>query len=335
MLNTVHKIIAVHLLLVLPLLVAAQDPVLDAYIALALEQNPAIQASRLVENARAITVELAAANRRVSVDLKSDYLLSAGGRRIALPIGDLFNPTYATLNQLTASEQFPTDLENVNERFIPSNFHDTRVEATLPLLQPLIGREVALREAQAREATFATKVVENSVRQQVRDLYYVHQQSLEGQRIIDSSRVVLEEVLRVNRVLVENDKVTADAISRTEAELAALAGQAAALRQQEALAAAALNRLLNRELTTPLEAFGGTTAEPSPALLSQLSTRARAQRPELQQIDAGTQSLLRLEELQDAGRRPTLGLQATAGAQGFLGGDLSDHPYGISASAST
>lgn len=328
MLNTVHKIIAVHLLLALPWLVVAQDAILDAYIRTALQQNPAIQASRLVENERAIAVELAAANRRLTVDVKSDYLLSAGGRRIGIPIGDLFNPTYSTLNQLTGTEQFPTNLENVNERFIPSNFHDTRVEARLPLLQPLIGREIALREAQVLEAQAATKVVENEVRRQVRDLYYAYQQSLEGQRIIDSSRVVLEELLRVNQVLVDNDKVTADAVSRTEGELAGLAGQAAALRQQQAIAGAAINRLLNQALTTPLEVATLSQPLPSPAPLPQLSTRARAQRPELQQLDAGTTSLMRLEELQDAGRRPSLGLQAVAGAQGFLGGDLSDHPYG-------
>ncbi|MFT4685850.1 MAG: outer membrane protein, partial [Neolewinella sp.] len=240
MLNAVHKIIAAYLLLAMPLMVAAQQTILTDYVDLALRQNPTLLASQLVENERMIAVELAAANRRLTADFKSDYILSAGGRGIDFPVGDLFNPTYATLNQLTGAEQFPTNLENVNTRFLPSNFHDTRVEARLPLLQPLIGREVALREAQVLEARLATKTLENEVRRQVRNLYFAWLQSLEGQKIIDSSRVVLRELLRVNWVLVDNDKRTADVVYRTEAELADLDGEAANLRQQELLAQAAL-----------------------------------------------------------------------------------------------
>lgn len=327
MLNAVHKIIAVYLLLVIPLTVVAQRTLLTDYVDLALRQNPSLLASQLVENERMVAVEIAAANRRPTVDFKSDYILSAGGRSIDFPVGDLFNPTYATLNQLTGTEQFPTDLENVNTRFIPSNFHDTRVEARLPLLQPLISREVALREAQVNEARLATKTLENDVRRQVRDLYYAWLQSLEGQKIVDSSRVVLEELLRVNRVLVENDKRTADVVYRTEAELATLDGESANLRQQELLAQAALNRLLDRDLTVPLEEMLLPDLPGSVETFDLLSTRARAQRSELEQLDAGTESLVRLEALQDAGRKPTLGAFLNAGAQGFLSGDFGGHPY--------
>ena len=329
MLNTVHKITTVYILLLMATVVSAQSAVLDEYVATALAENPGLQAARLVVNERAVAVELAAASRRVNVDLKSDYLISAGGRGIDFPVGDLFNPTYATLNQLTGSEQFPTNLENVETRFIPSNFHDTRVEARLPLLAPLIGREIALREAQQPEAKAATAVLENNVRRQVRDLYYAWRQATEGQRIIDSSRTVLTELLRVNRVLAANDKVTGDVVFRTEAEIAALDGQAAQLRANANVAAAALNRLLGRKLTDPLEQdlAPEDDALPSPAPLSDLRTRVRAQRPELLQIDAGNESLVRLEELQNAGRRPTLGLFVNAGAQGFLNGDFGDHPY--------
>lgn len=327
MLNTVHKLIAVLFLVWSAGELSAQTAVVEQYVATALTQNPGLQASRLLENERAIALELAAANRRVVVDLKSDYLISAGGRGIDFPVGDLFNPTYSTLNQLTGTQQFPTDLENVETRFIPSNFHDTRVEARLPLLAPLIGREVALREAQTLEAKAATAVLENEVRRQVRDLYYAWRQATEGQQIIDSSRTVLQELLRVNRVLVDNDKVTADVVYRTEAEIAALDGRAAQLLANGRIAAAALNRLLGREMTTPLDIGDGEDVLPSPAALSELRTRVRAQRPELKQLDAGTESLVRLEELQDAGRRPTLGAFVNAGAQGFLNGDFGDHPY--------
>ncbi|MEO0734555.1 MAG: hypothetical protein AAFZ52_17090 [Bacteroidota bacterium] len=122
MLNNVQKLIAVYLVLLSGAVLHGQSAVLDTYVTEALAQNPSLLAKRLMENERAIAVELAGANKRATVDLKSDYLLSVGGRRINFPVGDLFNPTYATLNQLTGENNFPTDLENVNEQFLPSNF---------------------------------------------------------------------------------------------------------------------------------------------------------------------------------------------------------------------
>ncbi|MTB51621.1 TolC family protein [Lewinella sp. W8] len=330
MLNTVHKMIAVHLLAILPLLLFGQSPQIDGYVERALAENPTLLAQRLVENERALAIELAAANKRATVDLKSDYLISFGGRRINFPVGDLFNPTYATLNQLTGEERFPTNLENVDEQLTPSNFHDTRLEARLPLLQPLIGREIALREAQLLEAGSATKVLENQLRLQVKDLYFAHLQAREGQRIIDSSREALNELLRVNRVLVSNDKATPEIVSRTEAEIAQLDGQRATYEQSAAVTAAALNRLLNLPAETPLQdEFAATEIDTSLLLLeyASLSELARRQRPELAQLLAGQESLVRLEDLQDAERRPTLGAFAQAGAQGFLDGDFGDQPY--------
>ncbi|MEM9260005.1 MAG: TolC family protein [Bacteroidota bacterium] len=325
--NNVHKKIAVYFFLLIPTLLLAQGDVLEGYVEQVLRENPSILASRLVENERSISISLAEANKRATVDLKSDYLLSAGGRGIAFPVGDLFNPTYATLNQLTGEDQFPTNLENVNERFLPSNFHDTRIEARLPLLQPLIGREVALRQAQLLEAKAATAVIENELRRQVKDLYYAYLQSEEGQRIIDSSRLVLTELLRVNKALVKNDKLTQDAVYRTEAELAGLDAQQASLIQQGQLAQAALNRLLGRELNTPIATAPIPSLPEETQAFTLLSTRGRAQRPELRQLDAASESLHRLEDLQDAGRQPTLGAFLNAGAQGFFAGDLNDHPY--------
>lgn len=314
------------LLAVTSLPLTAQSP-LDEYVTEALANDHELVATRLVESERILAVDLAAANRRPSVDLRSDYLLSVGGRRIAFPIGDLFNPTYATLNQLTGTEEFPTNLENVDEQFLPSNFHDTRIEARLPLVQPLIGRETELRKAQLLEAQAGTAVAENDVRRQVRQLYYGWLQAEEGIRIVDSSRTVLLELLRINRVLLNNDKVTADAVYRTEAELAELDGRAAALRNRGNLARAALNRLRGRPLAAALRAVAPESVDTLLAPLSELRTRALANRPEFRQLDAGDLSLQRLAALQEAGGKPTLGAFLNAGAQGFFGGDLSEHPY--------
>lgn len=319
----------VYVLLLLVTTSRAQSTrVLDRYLERVVAENPSLNELRLGEEVARVSVELAGAARRPRVDLISDYILSAGGRRIDIPIGSLVNPINGTLNQLTGAENFPTSLADEETRFIPSNFHDTRLEVSLPLLQPLIQREELLRQAQLVGTEAATAVLENLLRLQVKDLYYAYLQSEEGLRIIDSSRTVLRELRRVNEVLVRNDKVTRDVVYRTEAELADLDARAAVLEQQGQVASAALNRLLARPVETPIEI--DESLRPS-LLIEEAPPAAPPQnegnRPELRQIDANLLSLDRLADLQLAERLPTLGVRVQAGGQGFLNGELGDHPY--------
>jgi outer membrane protein len=41
-----------------------------------------------------------------------------GGRFFNIPVGDLLNPVYSTLNAITQLELFP-QIENVNQNFFP------------------------------------------------------------------------------------------------------------------------------------------------------------------------------------------------------------------------
>lgn len=52
-------------------------------------------------------------------------------------MGDLLNPVYATLNQLTGTSSFP-QIANVNEQFLPNNFHETKLRVIQPLFNPEI-----------------------------------------------------------------------------------------------------------------------------------------------------------------------------------------------------
>lgn len=65
-----------------------------------------------------------------SLSLLADYTYADGGRKIDIPVGDLMNPVYSTLNQLTQSNAFP-QIANVSEQFLPNDFHDTRLRLLL------------------------------------------------------------------------------------------------------------------------------------------------------------------------------------------------------------
>ncbi|MEL6843559.1 MAG: TolC family protein, partial [Bacteroidota bacterium] len=107
-------------------LLRAQSP-LERYVAEGLESNLSLQQKALsVEKSRQALRE-ARGLFMPQVSLQASYSLAGGGRALEFPIGDLLNPVYATLNQLTGSEQFPTNLENVNEQFAPNNFQETKL----------------------------------------------------------------------------------------------------------------------------------------------------------------------------------------------------------------
>src|SRR5690554_46931 len=91
---------------------------LKAYIDTGLQSNLLLQ-QRHVSFEKAVTALKSAKSLYLpSVNLEAGYQTAAGGRNIPLPIGDLLNPVYATLNQLTQSNQFPT-IENETINFLP------------------------------------------------------------------------------------------------------------------------------------------------------------------------------------------------------------------------
>ncbi|MEM7572326.1 MAG: TolC family protein [Bacteroidota bacterium] len=332
MVNNVQRLYLVLVVLsVWPSLAAQSDP-LDEYLQSLVSTNTDLQASRIAEQTAAARLSAAGLERRPTVDLKGDYTLAAGGRAIAFPVGDLFNPVYGTLNQLTGNEQFPTDLENVDELLAPNNFYNLRLEASLPLIAPTISRAEQLREAELATAEAQTATYELNLRSQLRSIYFGYLQTFAGAAIIDSSRQVLEELLRVNRSLVRNDLATSDIVYRTEAELSELDGQQALLLQERRRAAAGINRLLNRPAQAELRADFSPSAFDTSLLVTDLGLlleQMKQGRPELRQIDAGINTLSALAALQEAEGLPTLGVQVQAGSQGFLTTDYSDHPYVI------
>ena len=111
----------IPLLLLLNILMAAraQTPsaTLDAYVAEGLQSNLALKGQNLSLEKSLRVLDEAKGLFLPTLDLNARYSLAAGGRTIEFPVGDLLNPVYGTLNQMTGSDRFPT-LQNVNTPFL-------------------------------------------------------------------------------------------------------------------------------------------------------------------------------------------------------------------------
>src|SRR5215203_6742345 len=95
------------LILMLPLQVISQDGIPTQYISMAMENNLVLKEKKLSLEKSLIALKEARSLFLPTSWLEGTYTLAQGGRSIDFPVGDLLNPVYKSLNQLTGSNNFP------------------------------------------------------------------------------------------------------------------------------------------------------------------------------------------------------------------------------------
>ena len=168
---------------------------------------------------------------------------------IEFPAGDMLNPVYSTLNYLTQSNLFP-QIENQEFMFLRPHEHDTKVSLIQPLFDPKIFYNQKIRydlvNAQKADAdTYRRLLVA-----EIKSAYFNYLKTLRLSALLTETRKLLEENLRVNQSLYDNQKVTIDNIYLANAELSKLDQQAAEIDKSRNVAATYFNFLLNRTFNT-------------------------------------------------------------------------------------
>ncbi len=307
-------------LFITPLTLAAQSSqVLERYIQEGLQHNLMLKQEQLEVKKVAETVRQAKALFYPQVNLAPTYSVAMGGRRLEFPVGDMVNPINTTLNLLTGTNSFPTDIPNVNELLAPHNFHDTKITFQLSLYNPEIRYNYLIQQSQysAREATL--KVAEQEIRFEIENAYYQYLQALEAGRILSENRRVLTELARLNGKLVANNVLTKDAVFSAEYEVSKMDQLIAEAGKNIKTARSYFNFLLNRELADEIEA---DTVSVQAMLVVDTSTvntsLALQNRKELEQLKFYQQSgqlALRMHEL--SAWRPSVFLGGNTGFQGY------------------
>lgn len=299
----------------------APPAAVEALVAEALRSNLAVAGESLeVERAAARLAE-ARSHFLPRLDLAARYSVADGGRTIDLPLGDLLNGAYATLNQYLASQgqpaRFPA-LENQSISFLRPHEQDTRLRLTQPLYAPEIKRSVAAARSglAAREAQLAA--FRRQLRAEVHDAFFRHEQAVAAVGIYEGALALVAESLRVNRSLARNDKVTDDVVLRSEAEVAAVRQQLAEATATRNLARRYVNFLLNRPLETPLlpleESEAARYADALTA--SEVPVTDASRREELASLRLAERAARSATTAVQARRLPTLALAIDGGSQG-------------------
>lgn len=296
---------------------AQQNGVLQEYIKQGIESNLSLLNAALDRESAASELRSARGRFMPEVSLEASYSLASGGRTIDFPLGDLFNPVYGTLNELTGSQRFPTNLENVNEQLLPDNFHETKIR----IVQPLFNSDLyfsyrAQRDlVSAREARL--QAVEKELVKEIRLSYHNYFASADQLAILESNRELVQELVRTTESLVRNGKATVDQQFTAEFELSELDGSIADARRMKQTAQARFNQLLDRELAAPIlrdEAYFESRSIYSET--DRLQETSLLVRPEFAELSASRAAAINLLSMNRATALPDLFVVGDLGYQG-------------------
>ena len=226
---------------------------IDGYIEAALKNNEVIRQHSFDISKSMWALKEARSLFYPTVTLNGTYTRAEGGRSIDIPIGDMLNPVYNTLNQITNSNAFPT-LENQSVLINPDNFYDAKIHTTMPLLHFEIIYNKRIRTQQTTLQKIELEIYKRELVKEVKIAYYKYLQSLQGINIYEDALALTKENQRVNLALFKNDKINRTAVLRSDNEVIRITSNLETARQLSNNARSYFNFLLNQALDTPIEA---------------------------------------------------------------------------------
>ena len=266
---------------------AGQEENLDNYIDMGLENNLALKQKEVNFQKSMEVLKQARALFFPDISLNARYTAAEGGRIIEFPVGTMLNPVYQSLNYLLGQDLFP-DIENMEFGFYRPTEHETKVR----LAQPIIDTKIIYNQRINKELSNAIRADAGAYKRQlvaeIKTAYFNYRKTVSLLQLVDDTRELLVENIRVNESLFQNDVVTIDYVYRSRAELSKLERQEAEARKNHEVARAYFNFLLNRPFETEILAdilFDSITQE---LVLDDLAEHAVVNREELEMLRSYT-----------------------------------------------
>ncbi|GAA4308025.1 hypothetical protein GCM10023149_01750 [Mucilaginibacter gynuensis] len=291
----------------------AQTARLDGYIADAFDRNEGLKEQQIDLNRALYALKEAQAMYLPTVSVLGSYTKSSGGRTIDVPVGDLINPVYAALNELTNSNKYP-QLGNQSFLLNPNNFYDAKVRTSLPLINAEIWYNKQMKQQLINSQQAAVNVYKRALVKDIKTAYYRYYQALQGVATYNSAMLLIKENIRENESLLRNGVRNGTALLRAQTEQQKTT--AALIQAQHAVtnARSYFNFLLNRPLSDSIIV---DTDALTAAHVTADTTAGTAKREELSQLRT-LQQVYKLDyKLQKSGFIPKVNTFIDLGSQGF------------------
>jgi outer membrane protein len=277
---------------VLFLRAATAQTKLDQYIREGLENNIALQQKQIDIQKAMLALQTAKSNFLPTVNFSGTFSTAQGGRYAELPVGDMMNPVYTTLNQMTGTNNFP-QIENQQINFLPYNYYDAYIRTAVPLLNTDI---IYNKRIEEQKTTLAQLDADTYARQLVNDIkvaYYNYLSAGKAVEIYEKTLTVLDRNVELNEALLANGKGLQANVLRSKSEREAVRAQLKNAGNRKLNAQYYFNFLLNRDLQSPVE------EESIEALLPVAASESAASREELlmlQQAKTIQETVVRMNE---------------------------------------
>ncbi len=222
----------------------AQDQ-LRLYIEEGLRSNLVMQQKNITLKQSLLALREAKSWYYPTVELLGDYMWAEGGRTFPVPVGDLLNPVYATLNQLTHSQQFP-QIENQAYQLMPQNFYDARVRILYPVVNTDVWYNAKISKQQVTLSEYEIDTYRQELIRDIETAYYHFCLASDGVAIYQSAFGLVKKNLEVNESLLRNGKGLPANVLRAESELETVRSRLTEAANQVSNSRAYFNFLLNR-----------------------------------------------------------------------------------------
>jgi len=225
---------------------ANTQSILEQYIEEGLANNQSIQQEVFILEKSVLALQEAKTLFLPRVSLMADYFLAGGGRTVDFPAGDLLNPVYSSLNQLTNGNDFPV-LQNQSILLNPNNFYDVKLRTSMPLLNLELTFNKRVKHAQVSMQQVEIDLYRRELVKDIKTAYFSYLQAIQAVRIYDNTLKTLAESKRVNEALFRNDKVNRAAVLRAQNEIVKFQALRESAQQTSNSALTYFNFLLNRD----------------------------------------------------------------------------------------
>jgi outer membrane protein TolC len=250
---------------------------LDGYIRQAFESNDGLRQQQFQLDKSLYALDEARSLFLPNVSLQGSYFKASGGRSIDVPLGDMLNGVYNTLNQLTGSHSFP-QLQNEKITFNPDNYYDAHLHTTLPLVDVELWYNKRIRQQQITGQQAAVNVYKRELVKNIKTAYFQYYQAVRAVDIYNAALTLVAENIRVNQSLLNNGTRNSTPLTRALAEQQHTLSQRNQADNAARNAQAYFNFLLNRPAGDTIVMDTAVFAKPYP-----LDTTGVAHREELQQ----------------------------------------------------
>ncbi|WP_337966348.1 TolC family protein [uncultured Flavobacterium sp.] len=242
----IHKVIAISFLFAFSF-GFCQNKTVDQYIQLGFKNNLGLKQQNLNLKQSFDNLKIAKGIFYPTLKFQSDYTYASGGRNIVLPLGDLLNPAYNSLNQLNGNTNFK-NINNQEFNLSANDYYDTRLNVMLSLVdaEMILNKNIKKEAINQKEAEVA--VYKRGLVRDIKVAYYNIAMIKNQIKIFNNADKLLQDNYKITQSRFKNGKVLQGDVLRIHSDINDNNAKKTEAQNRLKTAFAYLNFIINEDL---------------------------------------------------------------------------------------